>query len=53
MIDRETIEESLNAIKLNLQGGFVKLQHKLKLTITPYEKIISARNKLVFLETLR
>ena len=38
MVDKEIIEESLDVIKLNLQGGFVKLQHEVKLTIIIYIK---------------
>ena len=46
VIDKNIAEESLDVIKLNLQGGFVKLQHELELTITPY-MIINIREKQV------
>ena len=51
MIDRETIEKSLDVIKFKLQGGFVKLQHELELTITPYIKNYILENHCNFRNT--
>ena len=46
MIDKEITEYSLDVIKLNLQKGFVKLQHELELIITPYIKIYIRENQV-------
>ena len=51
--DKKITEESLDAIKLNLCGGFVKLHHELKLTINPYIKFYIREKQVSYLRNTK